>query len=66
MQLKMGRARVSRAADGVATAASSHYFVLTLWWGRFVPLSLRRNAANHTPEAYATHSVVLATENFTA
>jgi len=53
MQLALGSARVSRAADGVPPEASCPPFGLTVRFSKMERLSLRRDAANHTPEAYA-------------
>src|SRR5258708_5014404 len=50
---EMGSARVSRAADGVAPSTSCSCLRLAVWSDKLVRRNLRRDAANHTPEAYA-------------
>ena len=54
-QLGVGSARVPRAADGVSPLASFSHCSFTVWWFSQVGESLRRDAANHTPEACAPH-----------
>ena len=49
----MGSARVPRAANGVPPLASSSCPSVTVWWFRQAEASLRRDAANHTPQACA-------------
>ena len=52
----MGTACVPRAADGVAPPASFSPISPPFGGGHLWLKSLRRDAANHTPEAYAPHS----------
>ena len=55
MQLGVGSTRVSRVASGVPPLASSCHSSLTVWCFSQAEESLRRDAADHTPEAYAPH-----------
>ena len=52
MQLNLGTARVPRAVDGVSPSARNHHLAHRFVW-KMVRRSLRRDAANHTPEACA-------------
>jgi len=53
MQLNLGIARVSRAIDGVAPSISFIHISQPLGERKIGPTNLRRDAANHTPEACA-------------
>ena len=46
---------VPRAANGVPPLASAFHSCLTVRWFRWLGRRLRRDAANHTPEARAPH-----------